>query len=54
VSAKLAAAAYILLLVLMYLPVTGLVAIEGLALYAYWTLTALAALAVAWYETRRW
>jgi len=53
VSARLAAV-YTLLLGLMYLPVTPIIDLEGLALYAYWTLTSIAALALAWHATRRW
>jgi len=51
---KMIALVFAALLLLMYLPVFGLVELQGLALYMYWTLTALAGLATAWFATRRW
>lgn len=51
---KLEALVAVVMVLLMYLPYAFKGALEGLALYTYWSLVALATLVYAWIETGRW
>ena len=53
-NSRITAAAYIILLFLMYLPVLKSGIIEGLALYTYWTSIAGVALVLGWIASRGW